>query len=101
MSELPMMDRFEAEQSLGAAGTDGGYLLRRQAGDDEKVCISCVTKGKYEHYVMVLVERPDKSGAQWLHRSQPLPEISMLEAAVGLLNDKQVPNMQYIGESSA
>jgi hypothetical protein len=50
---------------------------------------------------MVLVESPDRTGAKWTHKSTPLPDISMMEAAIGLLNDKQVHNVQCITESSA
>jgi hypothetical protein len=59
------------------------------------------TGGTHEHYTMVLVESPDKTGAKWTHKSTPLPDISMMEAAIGLLNDKQVHNVQCITESAA
>jgi hypothetical protein len=47
LSELPVMDRFQAERKVGEAGTDGGFLLRQQTGGptDDKVVISCLTKG--------------------------------------------------------
>lgn len=100
LSELPIIDRFQAEQKLGAAGIDGGFLLRQKKSGEEKVVISCLTKGTCEHYVMGLVEASDKLGATWVHKSERLPEITMLEAAIGLLNDKQVPNAQCISDSS-
>jgi hypothetical protein len=60
LSELPVMDRFEAERKVGEVGADGGFLLRQQTGGpaDDKVVISCLTKGAvcvcmFTFYVLV------------------------------------------------
>lgn len=90
LSELPTMTRSEAEKKLAEENVDGGFMLRQKSDSTTKVIVSCVTKGVYEHYIMELVEDADKKGAKWFYKSQPLPFLSMVEAATELLKDKLV-----------
>lgn len=98
VSVLPAMTRSDAESKLATANVDGGFLLRQKKGPPSsassnsnlKVVVSSTSKGVHEHYVMELVEDADKRGAQWKHRSQLLPNISMIDAATTLLKDKLV-----------
>lgn len=90
-SELPTMDRFEAERKLAAENVAGAFILRRKMDEADVVSISCLSsKGRAEHFKMPLLEDSDKRGAHWMHRAKPLPELAMVEAAIGLLRDKQV-----------
>jgi len=99
-SELPVMDRFEAEQKLIAAKVEDGFILRHNADEDDIVSISCTSKGSFEHYKMSLFEDAKLGSASWVYKTVLLPEVSMIEAAIGLLHDKQIPNPQCINPES-
>ena len=107
LAELPSMPRVEAERKLANAGRDGVFLLRVNHGDSDYDCrcdyratVSCITRNRFAHYKMALVEDPLKKGACWICKGVVLPEVSMIEAATGLLRDKQVPNPIFLYDSN-
>ena len=107
LAELPSMPRVEAERKLANAGRDGVFLLRVNHGDSDYDCrcdyratVSCITRNRFAHYKMALVEDPLKKGACWICKGVVLPEVSMIEAATGLLRDKQVPNPIFLFDSN-
>jgi hypothetical protein len=99
LSELPVMERTEAEAQLATRGIDGGFLLRQKGDEGDKAAISCLSCGKYEHHIMTLVE--EIGSAKWTHHSKARPETALLEAAYGILREKLVPNPQCLNANSS
>ena len=100
LSELPVMDRLEAESKLAARGIDGGFLLRQKGDEADKAAISCLHDGAYEHHIMALVEDADKSGAKWVHNKQPRAETAMVEASISILLEHHVTNPVFLEQES-
>ena len=115
-SALPVLNRLEIEAKLAKGNVDGGFYLHRKqmqlqlqgnaGGDpsihpvqDKEVVVSCRSRGVNEHYTMTLVQDDDMLGAKWMHRSQTLPHVALLETATALLSDKLVVNPQYLGDA--
>ena len=99
LSQLPEMDRATSEAFLHNKGVVGGFLLR-QKGELEtyKVAVSCMSsRGKCEHFIMVLVEKEDQAGAQWVFCGKPLTAVAILEAAKELLDRKQITKTTWVG----
>jgi hypothetical protein len=64
--------------------------------------VSCmVSRGKYEHQVISLVEDPDQKGAKWVHKGNGLPDIALVEAAAGVLRDVHVSAPAWLGGNSS
>ena len=94
LSELRAIDRQTAEKMLLDNNTDGRFILRRKT--DTTAVISCLSRGKIEHHIIKLTENRDKNGASWSHKQTKLGEISMVEAAKGVLLDAHVRNPVWL-----
>lgn len=96
LSDLPVLDRSGAEKVLREDGVDGTFVLRRKAGTDSTGVVSCLSRGKIEHHILNLKENREKNGAVWVSKQTALDEISMVEAASGLLLDKHVRHPKWL-----
>lgn len=96
LSDLPVLDRSGAEKVLREDGVDGTFVLRRKAGTDSAGVVSCLSRGKIEHHILNLKENREKNGAVWVSKQTALDEISMVEAASGLLLDKHVRHPKWL-----
>lgn len=99
VSELPQMDRTDAEALLADKGIDGGFVLRVKTA--QNIVVSCmVSPGKFQHHAVSLAETLGGQRAAWVHRGIEVEEQSLIEAARGILRDVHVMNTTWIGGGS-
>ena len=99
LSELPLMDRPDAEQMLEGKGVDGGFMLRRKAA--QNVVITCmVSSGTFQHHAVTLAETLGGQSAAWIHRGKAVEEQSLIEAGKAILRDNHVQTPTWVGAGS-
>lgn len=99
VSELPQMDRADAENMLEGKSIDGGFMLRLKAA--QNVVVTCmVSSGTFQHHAVSLAETASGQSAAWVYRGKAVEEQSLVEAARCILRDNHIQTPTWVGAGS-